>query len=63
MCVAGIQETKWFGKGVWPAVDGFIFLHLGHPLPKGDAVAHRGEGIGFFINSVASEDWRKAGSA
>ena len=25
--VVGIQETKWFGKDVWPAVEGFMFLH------------------------------------
>ena len=27
--VAGIQETKWFGKDVWPATGGYTFLHSG----------------------------------
>ena len=30
--VAGIQETKWFGKDVWP-VGKKTFLHSGWPLP------------------------------
>ena len=61
VCVAGIQETKWFGKDVWPAVDGCTFLHSGRPLPEGDAVAHRGEGVGIFLDSMASKAWRQAG--
>jgi len=27
--VEGVQETKWFGSDVWPAVDGHIMLHSG----------------------------------
>ena len=45
----------------WPAVNGCMFLHSGHPLPEGDGIAHRGEGVGIFLNSVASEAWRQAG--
>ena len=38
MSVAGIQETKWFGKDVWQA-DGYTFLHSGRPLcEEGPAV-------------------------
>ena len=59
MC-SSIQETKWFGKDAWLAVDDCTFLHLGHPLPQGDDLAHRGEGVGIFLNSVASEAWRQA---
>ena len=36
-------------------------VHLGHPPPQGDDLAHRGEGVGIFLNSVASEAWRQAG--
>ena len=61
VCVAGIQETKWFGKDVWSAVDCCTFLHSGRPLPEGDAVMHRGEGVGIFLDSMASEAWRQAG--
>ena len=32
--VAGVQESKWFGKDVWPAADGYTFLHSGRPLPN-----------------------------
>ena len=35
VCVVGIQETKLFAKDVWLAIDGCMFLHLGHPLPEG----------------------------
>ena len=31
--VAGVQETRWFGEDVWPAIGGFTFLHSGRPLP------------------------------
>ena len=30
-------------------------------MPEGDAVAHRGEGVGIFLDSMASEAWRQAG--
>ena len=30
--VPGIQESRWFGSDVWPAADGFTFLHSGRPL-------------------------------
>ena len=60
VCVAVIQETKWFGKDILPAVDGHMFLHSCDPLPEGDGIPHRGEGVGSFLNSVASEAWRQA---
>ena len=25
---AGIHESRWFGKDVWPVADGYTFLHL-----------------------------------
>ena len=59
--MAGIQEAKWFGKDVWPTADDCMVLHLGRPLPEGDAVAHRGEGVGILLNGLATEAWRQAG--
>ena len=47
--MAGIQETKWFGKDVWPTADGCTFLHSGSPLPEGNEVASRGEGVGLIM--------------
>ena len=32
VAIAGIQETKWFGKDVWNA-NGFIPLHSERPVP------------------------------
>ena len=52
VCVAVIQETKWFGKDIWAAVDGCMFLHWGHPLPEGDGIAHRSEGVGIFLKEM-----------
>ena len=63
MYILGIQETKWFGKDVWLAVDGCMFLHSGRLLSEEDDDAHRGVGVGMFLNSVTSEAWRQAGEA
>ena len=38
--VAGIQETKWFGKDVWP-VGRYTFLRSGRPLPGDQKRASR----------------------
>ena len=53
--VAGIQETKWFGSDVWPAGDGFTFLHSGRPLPNDGARAYRNEGVGIALDGKATE--------
>ena len=58
--VAGIQETKWFGKDVWEA-DGYTLLHFGRTLPDGDASAVRGEGVGILLDPRATTAWRKSG--
>ena len=59
--VAGIQETKWFGKDVWPAAEGFTFLHSGRPLPANGEDAARNEGVGIMLNPKATAAWRDAG--
>ena len=33
--IAGISETKWFGKDLYD-VEGYMILHSGHPLPDDD---------------------------
>ena len=30
--VAGVQESRWFGRDVWSATGGSTFLHSGRPL-------------------------------
>ena len=59
--VAGIQETKWFGKDVWPAAEGFTFLHSGRPLLANGEDAARNEGVGIMLNPKATAAWRDAG--
>ena len=58
--VAGIQETKWFGKDVWP-VGRYTFLHSGHPLPGDQERAIRNEGVGIALDQEATVAWKNAG--
>ena len=58
--VAGIQETKWFGKDVWP-VDRYTFLHSGCPLPGDQERASRNEGVGIALEEKATVAWKNAG--
>ncbi len=60
MSVAGIQETKWFGKDVWPA-DGYTSLHPGRLLPSDGEKATRSEGVGVALDERATAAWREAG--
>ena len=41
--VAGIQESRWFRKDVWPAAEGYA---LRKTPPDGIDVATRNEGVG-----------------
>ena len=61
--VAGIQEIKWFGSDVWPAEDGWIFLHAGRQLPSSKDVAQHGEGVGILLGPVRVSAWHAAGDA
>ena len=58
--VAGIQETKWFGKDVWP-VGRYTFLHSGRPLPGDQERASRNEGVGIALDEKATVAWKNAG--
>ena len=58
--VAGIQETKWFGKDVWP-VGRCTFLHSGRPLPGDQERASRNEGVGIALDEKATVAWKNAG--
>ena len=62
IAVAGIQETKWFGTDVWPAIGGYTLLHSGRPIPSDDADGFvRREGVGILMNKRATAAWRAAG--
>ena len=58
--VPGIQETKWFGKDVWP-VGGCTFLHSGRPLPGDQKRASRNEGVGIVLDEKATVAWKMQG--
>jgi len=59
--VAGVQETKWFGSDIWPAVDGHIMLHSGRSVPQDGATVVRREGVGIVLNPKAAAAWKAAG--
>ena len=47
VAIAGIQETKWFGKDMW-TVDGYTLLHSGCTFPDEAAPQVRNEGVGIL---------------
>jgi len=59
--VAGVQETKWFGSDVRPAVDRHIMLHSGRSVPQDGVTVVRREGVGIVLNPRAAADWKAAG--
>lgn len=56
--VAGIQETKWFGRDVW-TVEGYTFLHSGRPLPDDSDSAARNEGVGIALERKLRQHGRQ----
>ena len=48
--VAGLQETRWFGKDIWPAVGGWTLLHSGRPVPGAGEKLARQEGVGIMLD-------------
>ena len=60
MAVAGIQETKWFGKDTWKA-DGYTLLHSGCTLPDEGDPQVRSEGMGILLDRHATVAWKSAG--
>ena len=53
MNVVGISETKWFGN----AVDGYLVLHSGRPVPDSGDRVERNEGVGIAL----AERWKSGG--
>ena len=60
--VAGIQESKWFGKDVWSA-EGYTFLHSGCPLPIASDRGLRNEGVKIALDAKATAAWKDAGES
>lgn len=59
--VAGLQETKWFGNGVYN-VEGAIVLTSGRDVPEEDQAYQRGEGVAIVLIDWAVNAWKTAGS-
>jgi len=59
--VAGVQETKWFGSNVWPAVYGHIMLHSGRSVPQDGATVIRREDVGIVLIPRTAAAWKAAG--
>ena len=60
--VAGIQETKWFGKDTW-TVDGYTLLHTGRTLPDEGDSSVRNEGGDILLDRHAAVAWKNAGES
>ena len=59
--VAGVQESRWFESDVWPAAEGYTFLHSGRPLPDSGDPATRNEGVRILLDERATVAWRQGG--
>lgn len=60
VAIAGIQETKWFGRDVWNS-DGYTLLHSGRQLPEDGEPIMRNEGVGILLDRHATLAWKDAG--
>ena len=61
--IAGMQQSKWFGQYVWPAIDGFTLLHSGRNTPQHDDTFIGREGVGILLNARMTAAWKAAGSS
>ena len=62
VAVAGIQETKWFGKDTW-TVDGYTLLHSGRTLSDEGDPQVRNKGVGILLDRHARVAWKNAGES
>lgn len=60
VAIAGIQETKWFGKDIW-TVDGYALLHSRCTLPDESEPQVRNKGVGILLDEQATAAWKNAG--
>ena len=59
--VAGLQETRWFGSGVYRVAESVV-IASGRPVPGAGAVNQRGEGVTIVLSGSAVEAWRSGGN-
>ena len=58
--MAGLQETKWFGSGVYRVAESVV-IASGRPVPGVGVVNQRGEGVAIVLSGDAVEAWRAGG--
>ena len=59
--VAGLQETRWFGREVYSVGDSIV-LSSGRPVPQEGESLRRGEGVAIVLSGRALQAWRAGGS-
>ena len=59
--VARLQETKWFGEGVYK-VGNSVVLASGRAVPGEGVVRQRGEGVALVLSGPAVVAWKAGGS-
>ena len=59
--VAGVQEVKWFGCGVYRVAESVV-IAAGRPVPSAGVVNRRGEGVAIVLSGQAMKAWSSSGS-
>lgn len=59
--VGALQETKWFGVGVYE-VAGSTVLSSGRSLPSHGSVFQHDEGVALVLSGLVAEAWKCGGS-
>ena len=59
--VAGIQEVKWFGCGVYRVAESVVIAAV-RPVPSAGVVKQRGEGVAIVLSGPAVKAWNSGGS-
>ena len=60
--VAALQETKWFGSGVYDVGKSVVFA-VGRCVPGDGVVKQRREGVAVVLSGVAVSAWKDAGKS
>ena len=60
IALAGLQETKWFGTGVY-SVGESVVLASGRPVPVDNQPKTRGEGVALVLAGPARQAWYSSG--
>ena len=61
VCVAALQETKWFSAEVYEVGESVV-LTSGRPVPEVDQCRQRGEGVAIILRGSAVSAWKRGGN-